>query len=344
MSPKVTIVIINWNGKHLLEKFMPSVVGSTYDNYEILLMDNGSKDESSYYLHEHFPMVKVIELGENYGFTGGNNKAIPYIDSPYTVLLNSDVEVTPGWIEPLVELMESDHTIAAVQPKIRAYDDKNSFEYAGAAGGYIDAYGYPFCRGRIFDTLESDAGQYDTVADVFWATGACMFIRSSVIQEIGLFEEAFFAHMEEIDFCWRAHNHGYRIMCHPGSMVYHVGGGTLHKNNPRKTYYNLRNSLAMMYKNLPAVQVLPKIFIRLLLDAVYGLKALKEGDWNTIKSIIRAHWHFFFKIPFWHRRRKKIYRKITPGRIGVGYYPGSIVWQYFYNKIKRFSQLKMPAD
>lgn len=323
-----------------MEQFLPSVLSSTYPSLEIVVADNGSTDDSLVFLAANYPSVRTIVFEENYGFTEGNNRAVKLIDSPYIVLLNNDVEVESGWIEPLVALMEARPDVAAVQPRIRAQLDKSSFEYAGAAGGYIDRFGYPFCRGRIFDTLEKDEGQYESAVEIFWATGACCMIRKSVIVEIGLFEPAFFAHMEEIDFCWRAQNSGYTIMCEPASVVYHVGGGSLPQGDPRKTFLNVRNSLAMMYKNLPARNLFPRIFTRLVLDGVWGIRALFSWDWGTIWAIIRAHFAFYGKLGLWQQRRSELHAEKAPQLPVKGYFSGSIVWEYFVKGKKLFRKLK----
>lgn len=341
MQPAVTIVILNWNGKSYLEQFLPSVLATEYSNFSVLLVDNASTDDSVAWLKEQYPQVQVEVMDQNYGFTGGNNRALPYVKTPYYVLLNSDVEVEPGWLTPLVTMMESDPSIASIQPKVRAWHEKEKFEYAGAAGGYMDCYGYPFNRGRLFDITEKDEGQYDDPKEIFWATGACCLIRKEVSDRIGLFEERFFAHMEEIDFCWRAKNFGYRIMYCPDSIVYHVGGGTLKRENPFKTFLNVRNSLAANLKNLSGGKAFVKIWIRLILDGVWGVRSLLRGEFKTTWAIIRAHWAFFFSIPYWLKRKKEIYRdldRIPP--MGAGYYRRSIVWQHFAKKAKKFSELK----
>ena len=340
MSTAVTILILNWNGEKYLDQFLPSVLATQYDNFHILVADNGSTDGSVQLVKEKFPTVEVLELEQNYGFTTGNNKALPHIHTPYYVLLNSDVEVDPGWLAPLVEMMDGDDAIASIQPKIRAFHDKSSFEYAGAAGGYIDVLGYPFCRGRMFNHAEKDNGQYDQPAEIFWATGACCLIRKSVTDSIGLFEDSFFAHMEEIDFCWRAKNHGHKIMYCPDSIVYHVGGGTLPKTSPRKTYLNIRNSLAALFLNFPAGQMPFKLYARLVLDGVFAIKALLGGEAKLVPAIIKAHWSFFFDIPFWLKRRKERNKGIKQGAgLTTGYYKGSVVWQFFIKGKKLFSDL-----
>lgn len=336
---QVTVVILNWNGKDFLEKFLPSVIKSTYPNTRILVVDNGSTDDSVAFTKKAFPEVDLLELPENYGFAEGNNKAIPYIDSPYFILLNSDVEVSPGWIEPLVAYMEAHPDMAACQPKIRAFHQKDHFEYAGAAGGFIDKFGYPFCRGRVFDTLEKDKGQYDEAREIFWATGAAMMLRKSVVDEIGLFEGALFAHMEEIDFCWRALNHGYRIGCEPKSVVYHVGGGTLPQGNPRKTFLNIRNGLILLFKNLPKGKVFSHLFARMILDGVFGIYTLLKGDTKTIGAILKAHGAFYRKLGFWRKRRREIY-PVQPSQFPAqGFLTKSIVWQHFIKRKKTWNEV-----
>jgi GT2 family glycosyltransferase len=339
-SPPVTVVILNWNGRAWLERFLPSVLATSYPQVRILVVDNASTDDSLAFVQEHFPTVDVLPLDENYGFAEGNNRALPVIDTPYFVLLNSDVEVTPGWLSPLVERMEAHPKLAALQPKLLSWHQREHFEYAGAAGGFLDRFGYPFCRGRMFDAVEKDQGQYDQPVEVFWATGACLMIRTEVAREIGLFQPDFFAHWEEIDFCWRAHNLGYRIGCEPRGVVYHVGGGTLSTQNPRKTFLNVRNSLGALLLNLPARQLFPKILARLLLDGVWALKALTRNDWGTIGAIFRAHWAFFGKVPTWWRVRKRTYAALPPRTLpAAGYYPHSVVWRHFAAGIKRWDDL-----
>lgn len=335
----VTVLILNWNGRNWLEQFLPSVMATTYAHAQILVADNGSTDDSIAFLQKNYPAVRILQHAKNHGFTGGNNLAIPAIDTPYVALLNSDVEVSPDWLQPLVEQMDADPLVASVQPKILAQKQKTHFEYAGAAGGYIDRFAYPFCRGRIFDLTEEDQGQYNDVQEIFWASGACCLIRKSVIDEIGLFEERFFAHMEEIDFCWRAKNHGYKILVAPDSVVYHVGGGTLQKSNPRKTFLNIHNSLAMMYKNLPSSQIFPKIFMRLVLDGVWGVKLITAGEFKHTWAIIRAHFTFYSQLGFWRKRRDEIYPEKPKSIPTQGYLRKSLVWQYFVRGKRIFSAL-----
>lgn len=340
MASGVTVVILNWNGRTYLEQFMPSVMATTYPDFKVLVVDNGSTDDSLDFLRRHYPEVALLPLDRNHGFTTGNNLALPHVHTPYYVLLNNDVEVHPDWLQPMVEIMEADPKVAAVQPKLLSFQQRDHFEYAGAAGGWIDRFGYPFSRGRLFEVNEPDLGQYDSVAEIFWTTGACMLVRKSVSDALGLFEDSFFAHMEEIDFCWRAKNHGYKMMYTPHSKAWHLGGGTLPKSSPRKTYLNAHNSLAAMVKNFPSGQMPIKVFIRLCLDGVWATRALVQGDFATIGAIFKAHWALFLKMPFWLKRRKATYRtlKSIPKPKG-GYYPGSIVWQHFARGVKTFTGL-----
>lgn len=315
MKPAVSLIILNWNGRSFLEKFLPSVLSTRYENFQIYVADNGSTDGSLTLLRSKFPEVRILDFQENLGFTKGNNKAIEYIDTPYFALINSDVEVHPEWLSPLVEMMEQNTKIAAVQPKILSWQEPEKFEYAGAAGGFLDWLGYPFCRGRIFQHQEEDLGQYNTSGEIAWATGACTLIRKSVTDQIGLFEPVFFAHMEEIDFCWRARNYGYQIWYCADSKVWHVGGGTLHKENPHKTYLNFRNSLMTLYLNLPALQIFPKIFLRLCLDGLFAIKSALQGKTYLIQVVLKAHFHFYGKLSYLQARRSSLYPKGVPDKM-----------------------------
>jgi GT2 family glycosyltransferase len=289
---KVSVVILNYNGERLLQQYLPSVVQHT-DNAQIIVADNGSTDQSVDYVKVNFPAIEIIQLEENHGFCGGYNLALQKIESTYYVLLNSDVEVTPDWLSPLIELLEKDSQIAAVQPKILSYQQKDHFEYAGAGGGYLDSFGYPFCRGRLFNYTEKDSGQYNDTREVFWASGACMVIRSEVYHKLGGLDETFFAHMEEIDLCWRIQRSGLKVLYCGASTVYHVGAGTLSRSNPRKTYFNFRNGLSLICKHLPGIQLLYKLPIRLLLDYLAALKFLVEGHGADGKAVLQAHYDFF---------------------------------------------------
>ena len=334
--PEVSVVILNWNGKAFLEKFLPSVLASTYRNLRIVLADNHSSDESVKYVKQFFPSIEIIENSSNDGFAKGYNSALQKINTDYYVLLNSDVEVSPGWIEPVIELMETDEAIAACQPKILSYSHKNYFEYAGAGGGWIDSLGYPFARGRVFDYCEEDKGQYQDASACFWASGAAMFVKASVYKKIGGLDEYFFAHQEEIDFCWRLQMAGYKIYCQPASVVYHVGGGTLPKTNSHKTYLNFRNNLVMIYKNMPVQEKIWKLPIRFLLDMVAAFKYLLSGNTAHFTAIAKAWWHFVSWI-FLHTHNRFFAAKVKA--VYNGCYPGSIVWDYFIKKKKKFSEI-----
>ncbi|MBD1397621.1 glycosyltransferase family 2 protein [Pontibacter sp. JH31] len=327
-NPGLTaIVILNWNGLRFLQEFLPSVVANS-PGCDVIVADNASSDGSIPFLQTHFPEVRIIQNSDNFGFCEGYNIALRQVDAKYYVLLNSDVDVPPGWTEPIIDLMEQDETIAVCQPKINAQQHPGFFEYAGAAGGMLDALGYPFCRGRLFETLEEDRGQYDDVTEVFWATGACMFVRAETYHALGGLEPAFFAHMEEIDFCWRAKNAGYKVMYNGLSQVYHVGGGTLHKSNPRKTYLNFRNGLALLYKNLPRGEFFSTMVIRILLDWVAALRMLLAGQKADAKAVLDAHTDLLRNSKYWRRRRKEQLQKGSfPAMTGV--YRGSVVWEYF---------------
>ncbi len=291
---KTAIVILNWNGRALMEKFLPSVVAcSPSEIASVIVADNGSTDDSLAMLRKKFPSVGLIELGRNYGFAEGYNQALKHIDADYVVLLNSDVEVTPGWLDAPLGALESDPQIVAAQPKIRARREPERFEYAGAAGGYLDRYGYPFCRGRILGAVETDRGQYDTPADLLWATGACLFIRTAVYKAAGGLDAGFFAHQEEIDLCWRLRARGYRVVCTPDSVVYHVGGATLSTESPRKTFLNFRNNLLMLYKNLPEEALGHVMRVRFWLDYLAALKFLLSGHPANAKAVYQARKEFF---------------------------------------------------
>lgn len=290
--PVVKVVILNWNGEEHLCRFLPSVVATVMPGVSIVVADNGSTDGSLALLREKFSSVELLLLDRNYGYAEGYNRALAQLEADYFVLLNSDVETPQGWLEPLIERMESDVSIAALAPKLLAYSDRERFEYAGASGGFIDMLGYPFCRGRILSTLEKDGGQYDTAREVFWASGACMVVRAEVFRKLGGFDGKFFAHMEEIDFCWRAQLYGYKVWIEPRSRVWHLGGGTLPNNTPRKIYLNYRNNLAMLYKNLPAGRVEVILFVRMVLDGLSALVFLLQGRADFFREVFRAHLDF----------------------------------------------------
>lgn len=332
---KVAVVILNYNGKKFLEEFLPNVIGNTNaDLADIVVADNASTDGSADFMRERFPEIRLIENGFNGGFATGYNLALGQIEAEYFVLLNSDIEVTPHWIEPVIELMDADRNIAACQPKILSYYEKRKFEYAGASGGFIDRYGYPFCRGRLFQNLEDDLGQYDDACEVFWATGACMFVRADLYLKYGGLDDSFFAHMEEIDFCWRMKNLGYLIYCCPQSKVYHIGGGTLPKSSSRKTYLNFRNNLSLIYKNLPSKHVSWIVAYRILLDWVAAIKFLFGGGLKDFWAVIRAHFAFYKRIPTLRKFRKEhLSRQVSM------MYMGNIVFDSFLKGVKRYSDL-----
>ncbi len=327
------VVILNWNGRDLLQQFLPSVI-SFSEGANIYVADNASTDDSVAFVNENFQQVKIIQNKENGGFAKGYNDALSGLTEDIFVLLNSDVEVTENWLKPILEIFGNEPKTAAVQPKILDFRKKDHFEYAGAAGGYIDKYGYPFCRGRIFETLEEDHGQYNDDVPIFWASGACMVIRKSVYWEAGALDEDFFAHQEEIDLCWRIHNLGYQIKSCGASIVYHVGGATLDSMNPRKTFFNFRNSLYMLLKNVPAQNVYSILFLRMILDGIAGIKFLAAGKFSHFYAILQAHNTFY-------RNFKKIYlkRKGTP-KNSEYFQIKSIIWSYFCLNRKEFSKLK----
>ena len=336
LMPTVAVVILNWNGKKFLEQFLPSVISSTYNNKRIIVADNASSDGSITFVENNFPQVEIIQNESNEGFAKGYNSALKKVEADYYVLLNSDVEVTPGWIEPVIELMLSDSSIAACQPKLLAFNDKSMFEYAGACGGWIDKLGYPFARGRLFEDCEKDKGQYNGAQECFWASGAALFVQSKIYHELGGLDEYFFAHQEEIDLCWRIKLAGYKVFVQPASVVYHVGGGTLPKGNSRKTFLNFRNNLIMLYKNLAVADKWKKIPLRILLDAVAAWKALLGGDGGYFIAVIKAHVHFF-KWLFFHRKASLFVK--GKKELTTGIYNGSIVWSYFIKKKKTFLEI-----
>lgn len=330
----IAVVILNWNGKHMMERFLPSVTAHTTGDAEVVIADNGSTDDSIEFLRTHYPALRIIQLDKNYGFAEGYNRALAQIEADYYVLLNDDVEVAPNWIEPVIAQMQQNEKTAICQPKLLMFDQRDTFEYAGGAGGFIDSYGYPFCRGRMFNIVEKDHGQYDDPCEIFWASGAAMFVRADVWKELGGLDGDFFAHMEEIDFCWRAKNAGYRVEYCPQSVVYHVGGGTLPKSNPRKTYLNFRNNTAMLYKNLPSGRRCRVMTVRRLLDYVAAVKFLIGGNKGEFNAVFEAHKAF--------RKTKKIYRQkreqIQHQEVSC-IYNGWLLLQYYLLNKKHFSDL-----
>jgi GT2 family glycosyltransferase len=318
---KIAVVILNWNGVKLLEQFLPSIIQFSPEA-TVYVADNASTDESIAFVKNSFPTVKIVQNQTNQGFAGGYNEALQYIDADIYALVNSDIEVTENWLKPILKAFEAEPQTAIIQPKILDFKRKEYFEYAGAAGGFIDQFGYPFCRGRIFDTLEKDNGQYNDKTEIFWASGACFFIRSAVYKKLKGFDEDFFAHQEEIDLCWRAINKGYIIKYNYESTVYHVGGATLQQSNPQKTYLNFRNSLLMLTKNLPQKHLFIILIIRMLLDGVAGIKYVIGGQFAHCWAIIRAHFSFY-------KLFLRNYKKREKNQIEIYFKTESIVYGYY---------------
>lgn len=340
---KVAVVILNWNGEQMLRQFLPSVVRhsilpETLGEAVVYVADNGSTDGSLALLDAEFPMVRTIIFEENYGFADGYNRAFEQIDAEYAVLLNSDVEVTEGWLVPLVEYMDEHLQVGACQPKLMAYHQKDEFEYAGAMGGFLDRYGYPYCRGRIFDTLEKDHGQYDADVPLLWATGACLMVRLATYKEVGGLDGRFFAHMEEIDLCWRLRCRGHEVRSVASSVVYHVGGATLNAGHPRKTFLNFRNNLLMLYKNLPDSDLHGVLFVRAMLDYVAAAMFLLKGEWGSVKAVFRARKEFRkLKTEFRASREENLRKSVSmnvPERTRY-----SILWKYHIGRCHTFDQL-----
>ncbi len=335
---EVAVVILNYNGKKFLHQFLPSVIQFSKDA-KVVVADNGSTDGSSDFVRENFISVELIQITNNLGFCGGYNFALKQIEATYYVLLNSDVEVTENWLEPMIMLFQNDPTIAAIQPKILSFNHKNEFEYAGAAGGMIDSLGYPFCRGRIFEKVEKDEGQYNDSLPIFWATGACHFVRSSLYHQLGGLDEDYFAHMEEIDFCWRLQRAGYQIYYEGKSTVYHVGGGTLSAASPRKTYLNFRNGLSLIFKHLSTSELIWKFPFRLLLDWAAALKFLVQPSPQDALAVIKAHATFFSGIRGEFAKRRKLESQLRNFKVRE-VYPHWLVVDYFVLGRKTFKRLR----
>lgn len=334
---KVAVVILSWNGIKFLEQFLPSVVAHTSTELcEIVVADNCSTDNSVQFIRQNYPQITIIQNTRNGGYAGGYNDALKSVKAKYFVLLNQDVEVTPNWVEAVIGPMEKDENIAAAQPKLRDFFKRELFEYAGGSGGFMDRFGYAFCRGRLFDSIEKDTGQYDDVKDIFWATGACLFVRADVYWKAGALDEDFFAHQEEIDLCWRIKNMGYRIICVPSSVIYHVGGGSLPQGNAKKTYLNFRNNMMMMFKNLPLYSLLWKMPVRIFLDMVAGFYGLvRNGNLKDMGAIIKAHIMFYTFLPGLIKKRMSIPHPSSHlSKV-------NILWQYFIKGKKKFSELEM---
>ncbi len=329
---KIAVVILNWNGEVLLERFLPSVIQYS-SNADIYVADNASTDGSVAFIKANYPSVRVIENSCNGGFAQGYNEALTHVDADIFCLLNSDVEVTKNWLSPIIQAFETLSGAAIIQPKILDLLKKDHFEYAGAAGGFIDRLGYPFCRGRIFQSLEIDNGQYEDTKEIFWATGACMFVKSAVFKSLGGFDRDYFAHQEEVDFCWRAKNQGHKVYYVGSSKVYHLGGSTLSNMNPKKTYLNFRNSLFSILKNLPLRKSIPIIFVRLILDGIAALRFIFQFRFKHCFAIMRAHFSFYRQLPKMLKKREKT------NFIANYYTTTSIVWSYFVHKIRKFNVL-----
>jgi len=333
----VAVVILNYNGKEYLEKFLPSVI--KYSNgCKLIIADNCSTDDSILFLNKSYPDIPLIQIPNNKGFSAGYNFALKQIQSKYYILLNSDVEVTSNWVSPIIDMMEDDTFIAAAQPKILAFHQKDHFEYAGAAGGFVDYLGYPFCRGRIFDTLEKDQHQYNDIKQVFWASGACLFVRSEVYHALGGLDDDFFAHMEEIDLCWRINNVGYKVMYNGKSAVYHVGGGTLHKSNPRKTYLNFRNGLSLLFKNYNSVHLYTRLPIRICLDLIAAGKFILSGSAQDGWAVLKALAHFIGRFPSNLKKREQV-QQLRKENVSIALHPRSIVYKHFIQGKKLFNEL-----
>lgn len=342
--PVIAIVILNWNGVSLFGQFLPSVMNNSSEHdVSVYIADNGSTDGSVEFLKKNFPGVKLIELDRNYGFAGGYNRALEAVKADIFVLLNSDVEVTANWIEPCIQRFITEPLLVAVQPKVLSYTDRRKFEYAGAAGGYVDRWGYPFCRGRVLSETEEDHGQYDQPSSVFWATGACLFIRAAAFRDAGGFDEDFFAHMEEIDLCWRLKNQGWQIGFEPGSVVYHLGGATLSYQSPQKVFLNFRNSLWMLVKNLPEGRLMPVLLPRLVLDGIAATNFLFSGQFSAIKAVFKAHVNFYKLLPRFLKKRAQLLPYVKQKKHRE-IFNGSMVFGYYIKKYRTFPQFNFNPD
>lgn len=337
---KVAVVILNWNGVKMLEEYLPSVVNSCPEFAEVILADNGSTDSSVAFVKANYPNLRIIINQENHGFAKGYNDALKEVDHEYIVLLNSDIETPKNWIEPVIEFMDNHSDVGIAMPKIRQIVEKDQFEYAGASGGFIDKLGFPFCRGRIFDSLESDENQYNENIEIFWATGACMFVRNELYRKLGGLDEFFFAHMEEIDFCWRAKRSGSKVYAIGNSHVYHLGGGTLKKLNPKKTFLNFRNNLLMLIKNHPPKGFFLTLLKKLLIDGIAGVKFLFEGNPKHTLAIIKAHFGVYAKLNTYLKIRKELKKELGIEPVSK-VYQNLIIWDYFKKGKKKFSELPL---
>lgn len=336
---KVAVVILNFNGKYFLEKFLPVTIAHSKP-HKIVVADNGSTDDSISFLEKNYPGITVLKNGGNYGYAKGYNLALEKTEADYFILLNSDVEVTSNWIEPIISLMEKDKQIAACQPKILDYAQQTTFEYAGGSGGFIDKFGYPFCRGRIFNALEEDQGQYNSTLEIFWASGACLFVRASAFKQVGGFDDDYFAHMEEIDLCWRLKNMGHKIYAEPSSVIYHIGGGTLNKLSQRKTFLNFRNNLVTYTKNSAPRFLFWRIIHRLNLDGVAAFKFLLEGQPKHFFAVLRAHSYYYAWLRKTLAKRRAMKNKPGFKFTATEIYQANIVTEHFFKHKKKFSDLQ----
>jgi GT2 family glycosyltransferase len=337
---KVAVVILNWNGKKLLEQFLPALIEHTpAEVADIVVADNGSTDHSLAFIEKYYPDIQGIVLDKNYGFAEGYNRALSHLEHEYSVLLNSDVEVSPGWLETAIDYLETHPEVTALQPKILSYKDKTSFEYAGAAGGFLDIYGYPFCRGRIFSKIEKDFGQYDQITDVLWGSGACLFIRTKEFKSAGGLDKNFFAHQEEIDLCWRLRARGKRIVCFPQSVVYHVGGATLKMEHPHKTFLNFRNNLLMLYKNLPDKYYKKTMFCRFFLDYLAALQFLLKGYCANAFSVLKARRNFNRQKNDYKSIRKEYLKKTLSDELPQEMFRRNLLWVFYAGRKKTYSDL-----
>jgi len=337
--PFFSIIIVSWNALEHLQNYLPSVAKTKYPNYEIILADNASDDGSKSWVRKHYPNVKIAEFDKNYGYCGGNNRAVPHTKGDILLFLNNDVRVEADWLHGLARCFEEDEDIAAAQPTMLSDQQPSYFEYAGAAGGYLDRFGYPFCRGRIFDTVEKDKKQYDNETDIFWASGAALAIRKNVFEDLGGFDEDFEFHMEEIDLCWRLWNSGYRVRFCPDSTVYHLGGGSMAMGSPRKVYYNYRNNLRMLWKNCSSDTLIWRFWGRYTLDIIAAFRSLSSGNSKEFKAIARAHYHFWKSFENTHKKRLTLQSESSNNDDPKGILPLSVVFEYFMKGKKTFREI-----
>lgn len=337
--PFFSIIIVSWNALHHLKKYLPSVVATDYPHYEIILADNASTDGSKAWVREHYPDIEIASFDKNYGYCGGNNRAVPHAKGDILMFLNNDVRVEPDWLQGLATCFQKDNSIAAVQPKMLSDVNPELFEYAGAAGGYLDRFAYPFCRGRIFDTLEEDSGQYDYETDIFWASGAALAVRKQVFEDLGAFDEDFEFHMEEIDLCWRLWNSGYKVSFCPSSTVYHLGGGSMAMGSPRKIYYNYRNNLRMLWKNCSTDTLTWRFTGRYMLDIVAAFRSLLKGHWDEFKAIVKAHFDFWKGFSTTHAKRAELLNQRENDSDPSTLLPVSIIAEYFAKGKKLYSEI-----